>query len=643
MHETQHLLWGLTLIFALGIAAQWVAWRLRLPSILLLLIAGYVCGPMLGLFDPDALLGDLLLPLVSLSVALILFEGGLTLRMRELRESGGAIPNLVIVGGFITWVLAAMGAYWILEFPLRVALVCGAILVVTGPTVVGPLLRHINPTGRVGSIAKWEGIVIDPVGAILAVLVFEAVLAMDTGGPWRALGSSAMGLVRTILVGGVIGVALSVIMIQVIRRRRIPDFLHIPMMLAMVFVGFTVSNRFQEESGLMTVTLMGILLANQRSIRIRHIIEFKETLRLLLISVIFVVLAARLPADLHVLFNWRNLAFLALLIFIVRPLAVFASTMGSTLNWREKVFLSWLAPRGIVAAAVASLFAFFFGEAGEQLVPVTFLVIIVTVAVYGLTLPWVARWLGLATPNPQGLLIAGANPLGRAIATALKETEIKILVVDNNWGYIRRARMEGLPTQFSSILSEYITDELNLGGIGRVIAVTPNDEVNSLAALHFSEIFGRDDVYQLPPEATPASRAEAVPQELSGRYLFHPEAHYHYLSRRLMTGAIIKATQIGKEFTFDDYLREYPQDPVPMFVISERGELRIIGAEDEPRPKAGDTVIGLVQPAERRREERREQTQTESNGLERVTEKQAEIEEAAEKEAEEEAEKGAQS
>lgn len=597
MDESQRLLVGLAAIFVLGIGGQWLAWRLRVPSILILLAMGFLAGPVTGWIDPDAMLGPLLFPVVSLSLAMILFEGGLSLRIAELREIGVALGMLLSVGVLVTWALGTLAAWWLLGFEWRLALLLGAILTVTGPTVVGPLLLHIRPVGRVGAIAKWEGIVIDPIGVVLAVLVFEAV---TTTAPQHTAGTTLVNLAATIIVGTSIGLAAVMILIVALRRYWIPDGLQSPVALLLVVAAMTASNLLQHESGLLAVTLMGIVLVNQRDVEVRHIIEFKENLRVLLISALFVLLAARVGFDDLGALGWGSLAFVAAMVLVVRPMSVFVSTIGRKLTWQERSFLAWLAPRGIVAAVAASVFGLRMEDGGELLFPATFVMIACTVTIYGLTAEPVARWLGLSSANPQGMLIAGAHPLARAIAAALKGQGQRVLLVDMNRWNIREARMQGLPCYYGNVLSEQAMEDVNLGGIGRLLALTPNDEVNSLAAMHYAELFGRAEVYQLPREKQPSGRIETARHHLRGRLLFSETATYEELTRRLAAGAKIKINKLTAEFDYANYRALYGPDALPLCTITEAGRLVIYTADTPPSPKRGQILISLVEPLEDR-------------------------------------------
>ena len=461
-------------VVVLGIGAQWLAWRTKFPSILLLLGFGFLAGPITGFLPQSALQGDWLFPFASLSVGIILFEGGLTLRFDEFKEVGRAVVNLITVGVLITGVLGTLGAHYLAGFTWEVAVVLGALLTVTGPTVVLPLLRHVRPAGRVGTIAKWEGITIDPIGAILAVLVLEAVILINepaeaAGTHESVWGALATGLAFEVVVGVGVAVLAAGLLIVLLQRRLVPDWLQNPVALMVVVAAFAVSNSLQEEAGLLEATLLGIIMANQKYVSVRRIVEFKEDLRVLLISLLFIVLSARLdPSAFAIMLSPGPLLFLAALMLVIRPLAVAVSALGTGLTWKEQGFLAWLAPRGIVAAAVASLFSFrlaeFFPADAERIVPVVFLVIVGTVAVYGLTISPLARWLGLAMPDPQGILFIGAQGWVRRVAAALQNLGVRVLLVDANARNVRQSRKEGLPAQRANILAEGVIDDLDMSG-----------------------------------------------------------------------------------------------------------------------------------------------------------------------------------
>ncbi len=598
---SEHLLVGLASIIVLGIAAQWIAWRLHLPSILLLLIFGMLAGPATGILNPDELFGDLLFPLVSVSVAIILFEGGLSLRLRELRQTGRTVRNLVTIGIVITWLLAAAGAHLIVGIDLASALLLGAILVVSGPTVIVPLLRHIRPAGKVGAVIKWEGIVNDPVGAILAVLVYETILA---GSMQEGTLQAILGVFQAAIFGVLIGVAGAVLIILLLKRHLIPDFLQNPVSLMVVVMGYLGANEIQGESGLLAVTIMGIVLANQRYVSIRHIIEFKENLRVLLISSLFVILAARLTVDQLAVFDAVNWVFVGFLVVVVRPIAVAASTPGSSLGFKERMFLAWMAPRGIVAAAVASVFAIRLDELGfancNCLIPMTFQVIIGTVALYGLTAPLVARYLKLSSPDPQGVLFAGAQSWVRSMARILQDQGFRVALVDTNWENITAARSEGLTAYYANILSENLLYDIQLDGIGRMLAMTPNDEVNSLSVLHFIDIFGRSQVFQLPAvKKSSVERKGTMPQHLRGRYLFDETASYSALDERFASDAVVKKSLLTDEYTYEDFKNQYGDSALLLFVVSESKKLKVCSADDEPDPGSGEVIISIVEEVEK--------------------------------------------
>ncbi len=585
----------IALIILLGAAAQWLAWRVRIPSILALLVAGFVAGPLMGWFHPDELIGDLLLPFVSFSVAVILFEGGLSLRLDELRKVGRAVRNLLTIGVALTWMMVAAAAYFVVGLDVQLAIILGALLTVTGPTVILPMLRHIRPRGRVASILRWEGIANDPIGALLAVLVFEFVIATDAHSPAAFI---AGGLLKTVFLGGGIGVAAGYVLSIVLHRYWIPDHLTNPLTLAIVIIIFFISNWAQPESGLFAVTLAGLVFANRSPSSVLHIVEFKESLGVFLISILFVVLSARFSAsDFRALLDWRILIFVSLLILVVRPLSVIISTLGTETSWPERFFLAWLAPRGIVAAAVSSVFALQLEVAGhgqaKLLMLLTFATIVGTVSVYGITSAGVARRLGLAEQDPQGILIVGAQKWSCRIARTLTDLGYRVVVLDTNRENVTIARMSGLSSHVGSALAGNIADDVDLSGIGRLLALTPNDEVNALATQQFARILGRANVYQLPPKSD-QSRRGSREKHLHGRWLFESSCTYLALDDKANNGWAIKVTKLTPEFDYAALRKQNVGGMIALFVVTPKGRLSIVTADETPSPVAGQTLISLV-------------------------------------------------
>ncbi len=605
---SEHLLLALAGLIVLGVAAQWLAWRLGIASILLLLLTGFLVGPVSDLvfgerlLDPDALLGDLLLPFVSLSVGLILYEGGLTLRLAELGEGRGVVGRLVTLGAALTWLLSSLAAWWLLGLSAELSILLGAVLVVSGPTVIIPMLRHLRPSGRIGAILKWEGIVIDPIGAMLAVLVFEVI---SLPGVEEAASQVVGVLLRTIAAGGVFGFVGGITLVFVLRWFWVPDYLENAVSIMFVVGVYTAAHRLQPESGLLAATVMGITLGNQRLVDVRHIAEFKENLRVLLIGSLFMLLAARIePGDFRAI-GWGGVIFLLVLMVVVRPVSVILSTLGSSATKREVTLLAAMAPRGIVAAAVASVFALRLQAEGhaqaDMLVPLTFLVIIGTVLVTSLTAGPVAHRLGLADPKPQGILLVGAHPWGRMIAKAIQEQGFRVLVVDTNRADLAAARMAGLKTYGDSILAEHLLDEIDLGGLGRLIAATPNDWVNILTINRFMRVFGRGEVFQVPPRKR-SETADQAHRHLHGRWLFNESLSYDQLARRVAAGAVVKPTRLTEEFTFASFQEHYGDAAIPLFVVTANERLTVVTADQPADPKPGDTLISLVEETSTPRE-----------------------------------------
>ena len=573
----------------LGVTSLWLAWRLGLPSIFILLTVGIVLGPGLGLINPTELIGDLLYPIISISVAIILFEGGLTLNMADLKKTGKSVRNLVSIGNIITWITTSLAAYYILGLNLKVAILLGSILVVTGPTVIIPLLGHVRPKKKLATILRWEGITIDPIGALQAVFVLEVILAASIG---EAFGVVATIFLKTLLIGFAVGLTGALGLVVFIKKHWVPDFLQEAITLMLVIGTYVLSDYFQPESGLLTVTIMGIILANQKLVTIKHIITFKENLTLLLLSTVFIILAANLELqDLLLHLNMNSMFFLGAVIFIARPLCVFCSTIGAPLSINGKLFLSWMAPRGIVAAAVASLFAIKLENIGVEqassLVSLTFLVIISTVVLYGLTAKPVARLLGVLQPNRQGVLIVGAHDWARSLAKVLLQHHINTLIVDTNKQNILTAKEEGINAVHGSILGKKIGDEIEMSQIGQLVALTPSDEVNLLAVIEYESLFGRENVFRISPEAKQNSQ-----KSTEKKFLFSKGTTFTYISARLTAGSDFKSVMITDSFSFKTFTTKNPK-AIPMFIITQQHHLIIIRAESDISPKPGQLLIYL--------------------------------------------------
>ncbi|MCA9116155.1 MAG: sodium:proton antiporter [Planctomycetaceae bacterium] len=610
-----------TAIAVLGIVAQWLAWRIRLPAILLLLAAGFGLGQAVD--SSQYLSPQILRPIVSLSVAIILFEGGLSLRVRELQAARSAVLRLITVGLAIAWVLNTAAAHLVFS-TTRMAALAGAIYVVTGPTVIGPLLRQIRPSRRAGAMARWEGIVNDPLGALLTVLVYEAALV---GAVPEAARIAMTGLVQALSVGIVLGAAGAGLIMLLLARHWLPDYLHVPVMLATVLASFTASDLILPESGLMTVTVMGLILANQQRVDVHHLIEFKENLGVLLISWLFIVLSSQIDVSDLTDLGLEGLLFLAAIILVVRPLTIFLATIGTDVTWQEKVFLSCLAPRGIVAVAVASVFALkltthmpdgqpghIMAEEASRLVPLTFLVIVGTVTFYGLAAGPVARLLGIADIHPQGILFAGAGPFARKAARAVSERGYPVLLVDTNHSNLAAARMAGLRVCHANVLSEYVREETDMGGIGRLLAVTPNDEVNALAALEFADQFGRSEVYQLSRGTDEKPRTSGVSRRLRGRFLFSEEATFSFLASRVGQGAVIRTTAMTEEFGYSNFRQLHGDTALILFIVDLEKNLRICTVTDSHTPRPGETLVWLPDPMAPAPEENEPTDEAASNG-----------------------------
>ena len=591
-----NILLSIASIGVLGIACQWFAWWVKIPSILFLLTMGIIVGPVLNLINPDALFGNLLFPFISLSVAVILFEGSLTLKFEDIRGHGKTVSNLVSTGALITWLIIGYSTYRLLDLPIELAFLFGAIVVVTGPTVIIPMLRIVRPNTKVANVLRWEGIVIDPLGALLAVLVFDFIIS---GQQNNALGMIFLTFGKIIFSGLIIGFFSGWLIGEILRKQYVPQYLRNIFTLISVFAIFVTSEMIESESGLLAVTVMGITMANMKDMDIDNILDFKESLSVLLISALFIILAARI--ELHELIHvgWPAIILLGIIIFVARPVSVFASSIGSDLSVNEKLMISWIGPRGIIAAAISSLFALRLEDAGYTeaalIVPLTFVIIIGTVVIQSTTARYIAEFLKVREPSPTGLLIIGAGNVARAIGKELQSHGFKIMLTDSTWENIRLARMEGLETYFGNPISEHADRNLNLIGLGKLLAMSGRLNLDTLACLRFKSEFGKKNIYEL--KTTREKHTEnkhIVSTKHRGYELFTEDADYGNLAYRLRNEAEIKSTQLSDEFTFEQYLKKYEKGIVPMFAIDDKKRLHVFVVNGEMKPEANWTIIAMI-------------------------------------------------
>lgn len=583
-------------IVAAGFACQWIAWRVKLPAILFLLLAGVAVGPVLGVLDANALFGDLLVPVVSIAVAIILFEGSLTLRFKELRGHGAVVTNLVTFGAIITWVVAGLAAWKILGWNPYLAALFGAIVTVSGPTVVMPLLRTVRPNAAVSSVLRWEAILIDPLGALLALVVFEFIVATQASdGMLHALRTFGIALAAGSVLGAVGGQLLG----MAIRARKIPDFLRNYAGLAAALAVFAAAEMVRGESGLLAVTVMGVWLANMRQVELQDVLSFKESLTLVLVAALFIVLAARLDVSKLYALGWGALGVFAIIQLIGGPLRSFLSAMNSKLNLREKIYLGWVFPRGIVAAAVSSIFALRLEQSGMQdadsLVPLVFMIIIGTVILQSVSARPMARWLRVAEPSPTGVLIVGANMAAIMIAETLRDLGIRVLVTDSHWAGIREARMRGIDTFYGSAVSGYADDNLQLTGLGNLLAMSRRPGLNELACMRFAHDFGRDHVFTIKSVQEGEHGKHRVSGERIGRVLFSGELSLEKLIGKILSGCEIVLTELSDEFTYDHY-KEAHADSVVVFVVDPRGRVRFPVGDETVDPGPDWKVAALRKP-----------------------------------------------
>ena len=484
---------GLGAIVVLGVGMQWLARRLRVPAILLLIASGLAAGPWLGIIDPDAIFGDSLFTLVSMAVSLLLFEGGLGLDLTELRERGPRpVVQLVTLGVVVTWLAITAVAMLLFDLPTDLCFLLGGLLVVSGPTVVGPLLQIVRPREPTVTILRWEGIVIDPIGATLALVVLKVVTA----------GSSPITeLVLTTLVGCGVGLVAAGLLVLALRTFSVPDDLEAAVTFMTVIAAYTVGERIFEEGGLFAATVLGVALANQGWVSVRRIVAFGHDVSVLVLGGLFVVLAARVtPADFQGIVG-SSLALVVVMVLVIRPVVGWLCTTRAALSWRDRAFIGALAPRGIVAAATSALFALRLTNAGVEdgrIDAIVFTVIVGTCLVYGLGCAPLARALEITEPEPRGVLLVGDQPWLLGLADLLSEADEEVTVLATAQHHLAR---EPHPWRLLTVTAVDRAVSAALADVRTAVIASDSDEHNALVLTRCLERLPRHEVLLLPAEA----------------------------------------------------------------------------------------------------------------------------------------------
>ncbi|RNF40091.1 cation:proton antiporter [Planococcus salinus] len=588
------------LIIFLGVFSQWVAWKFQLPAIVLMSIAGLLVGPVFGITTPQENFGDLFNPLISLAVAIILFEGSLNLNFKEVRGFGKPVYRIVTFGALIAWIGGSLAAHYVAGLSWAVAFVIGGLFIVTGPTVIMPLLRQAKLKARPAAILKWEGVIVDPFGALLALFAFQFVLFANGDETAAAFGLFFLASLFAALLGGAVGWVMG----RMFEKGQIPEFLKSPVVLAFVLLTFTISDMIMHETGLLAVTAMGMIMANMHISSINDMRHFKENISVLLISSVFVMLTASLSREvLMEIFNWEIIAFVLAMLFVVRPLSIWISTIGTDLSSREKLLVGWIAPRGIVALTVSGYFASRLMDAGYEdatiLTALTFALVFSTVVAHGFTIGWVGRKLDLASSASPGILIIGAGSFTTKLAATLHEMEQKVLLIDSSWGDLQQARLSGVPNHVGEILSEHTEYEVDLNPYESMLVATETDSYNSLVVNNFVPEFGRPNLYQTAiHEGDPAD----FHSSLSGRTLFGEAWNIHELDHKTELGYTIRSTQLTEQYTYKEYLEKSRDGTIPLLIQRAQGQKKIefFTSGDKLEPKPGDTVVSLTPTPELR-------------------------------------------
>ena len=582
-------------IIILGILAQWVAWKFKIPAILPLIIIGLLVGPLASEFlsvdgtkwiEPmwngkEGLFpGESLFYFVSLAISIILFEGGLTLKINEIRNVGSVITKLITVGSLVTFIGAAIAVYYIFHLSWELSFLFSGLIIVTGPTVITPILRNIPLKKDVSAILKWEGILIDPIGALVAVLVFEFI-SVDQGGAFTKTAFIEFG--KIVLFGVTFGFTFAHALNFAMNKKLIPHYLLNVAALAAVLGVFVLSDSFAHESGLLAVVVMGMVLGNSNSPYLKELLYFKESLSVLLISILFILLSANINMeDLMLIYTWETAILFAVVVFVIRPIGVFLSSIGSSLQFKEKLFISWVGPRGIVAAGIASLFGLKLAKNGvvgaEYITPLVFMIVLGTVLLNATTARFFARVIGVFLKKSNGILIVGASEVAQHIAAYLEKNNRHVVLIDNNHVHIQTAQKRGLDAIKADIYSSHLTDDIELSSVGYLMALTPNAKINTYAIDTFSKQFGENGTFKL----TSANARNSSTNE-SEEGLFSYTEDFTSIASLIEKGGLIKEVKLKDEAHYKTVITEIATDTnrIPLFLKDGKGNLEIIPEAQE--------------------------------------------------------------
>jgi len=587
LHAAQLLL----IVLVAGLSSQWLASLLRLPAIVVLIAVGLVLGPATGvtaLAMPQQELGEL----IGLGVAIILFEGGMDLKLAEFKRVGHGIGRLTLVGPPLAWLFGSVAAHYVAGLDWPAASVLGAILVVTGPTVILPLIRQARLNKESASLLKWEGIVNDPIGVLIAVLTFQY---LTIGGGWQStvLGVGA-AIVAAAVFGGLGGWGIG----WLYRRGAAPEHLKAPLLMVLVLVVYWAGNLVQHEAGLLSVTVMGLVIGNMKLIELESLQRFKEHLTIVLLSVLFIVIPSQLQAGALALLDWRVALYVLALLLLVRPLTIALATIGAPMRRSDKLLLAWIAPRGIVAAATAGIFGPALVAAGYPdaalLLPITFAVIIATVLAHGLSIGIVAQRLGLASAGDNGLMIVGATPWSCAFGTALRRLGIDVLIVDGAYARLKQARMDGTPVYHGEILSDHAEHTLEAQHLGHLLCATENEFYNALVCKAQGRHFGHHRTFQLATDVPQGKAPKTLQLQQRGFFAFDPAATADMLSHSLAQGWTVQASKITRSHGWAEMvarLGEPGQEWLLLGGVSPTGAFRLYSKEQKFRLDAGWTAL----------------------------------------------------
>lgn len=594
--SSQEVLNIIGLILLAAILAQYIAWNIKVPAIILLTLFGFVLGPILNWVQPREVFNHLFDPLIEFAVVVLLFEGGLNLKFKTLRDASFGVKRLITLGVIFNGLITTCAAHYIAGLSWQISSVIGSILIVTGPTVIIPILRQVNLPKKISQYLRWEAIVNDPLGVLITAIVYQCI---TYDGSDSTMSVAVMALIKALGFASLITFIIGPLVKYIFDKTRFPDFFKVPSVLAIILLIFIVSKKIQDGSGLLAVTLLGMYFANKEMLVLSDLRKFKESISVFSVSLVFILLSASIDLSILQSLNFKHIVFVLLVVLVLRLVAIFSATMASDMKWQERILIGWFGPRGIVAASVAGIIGLRLQEhhlaGAEYILPIIFSIVCLTVLIHGVTLAPIANALCLNMSEGKGLVIAGASTWATELAKTLQELGVPVMIVDSTWYKLKGPRQIGINTHYGEIIMDVEEGHLDLNEYDHLLAATDSNSYNTLVCNSLAEDFGRNNVYQLPLDKAPG-KIEELPTSQGGQVLESEELLFENLKQKLYYGWDFRKTTLTDEYSYERFKKDFNDiDSTHLMIIDKNKSIQFIVNPQKMNAKSGDTIISFTE------------------------------------------------